>query len=393
MIEKCTKIAVSAKNVSKSYRMENTNGSSLLQLFRKKTEKDKVIFKALSDISFDVEKGKMLGIVGPNGAGKSTLLKTIAGVVHPSSGSIVIDGKVASLLELGAGFHQELTGRENVYLNAAILGMDNVEVDTLIDDIVKMAGIGDFIDAPVEVYSTGMRARLGFAVAVKMKPDILLVDETIAVGDLKFYQRSLKQFERMVANGATVILVSHDLSLIEQRCDSVLWIEKGKVVAIGSPPEVIQKYIEHYSGASDVVAGETKESEVGSLVVRSIAGDGCAYTGAPCAFQALLKSTEPVSSVSCSFSTHHGRLPLLKEFSFDVDRPCPALSVTIRSLPLPPGQYAVNMDFHMGSEKITISTKLLVYPNSEEVEGQDSGGHLLEAEILFSENVESLGVF
>lgn len=363
--------AIKLKNVSKSYRIETPSLGFIRSLSLNRHERSSRMFEALFDVSFDVKKGEMLGVIGPNGAGKSTLLKTIAGIVHPTSGDLVVKGRVASLLELGAGFHQELTGRENIYLNAAMLGISETEAKEDIDSIIQMADIGEFIDAAVEVYSTGMRARLGFAVAVQMRPDILLVDETIAVGDIVFYQRSLKQFETMISNGATVILVSHDLSLIEQRCNSALWIEGGRVVSSGDPQTVVQRYIDHYSGADPLGdSGSEKNQGAGKLMIQSELGEGSASCGGSCTFRVLEESIPKTEfkKVTFAFTTHHGSLPFVATFETELDRFQDAFSFRVQLLPLPPGQYAANVTFTCESDDHVVSSRILVYPHDREVE-------------------------
>jgi ABC-type polysaccharide/polyol phosphate transport system ATPase subunit len=371
MINEFDGYAIRLKNVSKNYEIENLSRGFLQSLSHRMYGKRSRIFQALSDISFDIKKGEMLGVIGPNGAGKSTLLKIIAGIVHPTSGNLIVEGRVASLLELGAGFHQELTGRENIYLNAAMLGISESEAKGSIDSIIQMADIGEFIDVPVEVYSTGMRARLGFAVAVQMRPDILLVDETIAVGDIAFYQRSLKQFEVMISNGATVVLVSHDLSLIEQRCNSALWIEGGRVVSSGAPQVVVQRYIDHYSGANPLgVSGSEENHGAGKLMVQSELGKGSAYCGGSCTFRVPGESIPKTvfKKVTFAFTTHHGSLPFVATFETELDRFQDAFSIRVRLLPLPPGQYSANVTFTGENGDCVVSNRILVYPHDRETE-------------------------
>jgi len=197
---------------------------------------------AVRDVSFTVKKGEAFGFIGSNGSGKSTLLKLIAGILRPDTGRVTVDGRVAALIELGAGFHPEISGRENVYINGAVLGLSRKEVDARFERIVEFSGLADFIDEPVKTYSSGMYVRLGFAVAIHTDPDVLLVDEVLAVGDESFAHRCLRKIEELLADGRTLLLVSHSLSLMESHCDRVLWLEKGEPMMIGEPRQVVDAY-------------------------------------------------------------------------------------------------------------------------------------------------------
>ena len=199
-------------------------------------------FYALRDVSFSVRRGETVGIVGRNGSGKSTVLKLIAGVTAPSSGQVLVRGRVSPLIELGAGFHPDLTGRENIYLNASILGLSNRQIRERFEEIVAFAELGEFIDMPVKRYSSGMYVRLGFAVAVHSDPDILLVDEVLAVGDLAFQEKCLRRMREFQERGVTIVLVSHALELVNLFCQRALWLEGGRLLAEGQPGEVTQLY-------------------------------------------------------------------------------------------------------------------------------------------------------
>jgi len=199
-------------------------------------------FFALKDINLEVPRGASLGVIGRNGAGKSTLLKLLAGITAPSRGRIVIQGTVAALIEVGSGFHPELTGRENVFLSGAILGMRRKEIAAKFDRIVQFAGVETFIDTPVKWYSSGMYVRLGFAVAAHMDPDILLVDEVLAVGDAEFQLKCLQRIRELKQSGTTSLFISHDLTAVERLCDSAVLLEAGAIAASGSPTEVVANY-------------------------------------------------------------------------------------------------------------------------------------------------------
>jgi len=197
---------------------------------------------ALKNVSFSVKKGETLGIIGRNGSGKSTTLKLIAGVMSPTEGKITVRGRVSPLIELGAGFHPELTGRENVYLNGSILGMKRAEIDKKFKSIVNFSELQEFIDSPVKRYSSGMYMRLGFSIAVHVDPEILLVDEVFAVGDIAFQEKCLKKMQELKNKGVTIVFVSHSMEAIRQHCDRAFLLEDGKIIKIGNTEQVIYEY-------------------------------------------------------------------------------------------------------------------------------------------------------
>jgi ABC-type polysaccharide/polyol phosphate transport system ATPase subunit len=199
-------------------------------------------FTALNDVTLTVPKGRTLGVIGRNGSGKSTLLKLVAGISKPSSGTVKVDGRVSALIELGAGFHPEISGRENVFINGIMLGLTKREVARRFDDIVEFAELKDFIDAPVKTYSSGMYMRLGFAVSIHVDPDVLLVDEVLAVGDEGFTHKCLDQFGEFRRRGKTILLVTHSLGLVERFCDEALWLDGGRVKGSGDPKRIVDAY-------------------------------------------------------------------------------------------------------------------------------------------------------
>jgi lipopolysaccharide transport system ATP-binding protein len=200
-------------------------------------------FHALDDVSFEVKKGETVGIIGRNGSGKSTLLQIICGTLTPTQGAVAVDGRVAALLELGAGFNPEFSGRENIYMNGALLGLTKREIDARYDDIVAFADVGMFIEQPVKTYSSGMFVRVAFAIAASMDPSILIVDEALAVGDLAFQAKCMVRLRELMQGGTTVLFVSHDMSSVRNICSKVLWLKKGQVVAFGEPRDVVGAYI------------------------------------------------------------------------------------------------------------------------------------------------------
>lgn len=237
-----TNIAVSVDHVSKKFRLYHERNQTLKSaVMRGRTSRHEE-FWALKDVTFDVEAGQTYGIIGSNGSGKSTLLKCLAKIYWPTSGTITYHGKMASLLEVGSGFHFELSGRENIYLNGSILGMSKKEITEKFDSIVEFSGVEQFIDQPVKNYSSGMYVRLGFSVAIHVDPDILVVDEVLSVGDEEFQRKSFDKFLDLKRSGKTIILVSHGLDVVADICDRVSWIEKGVLQMSGPAPEVVAAY-------------------------------------------------------------------------------------------------------------------------------------------------------
>ena len=237
---------IEVKNVKMKFKMSDEPINSLKEVFTKAvTGKLKFNeFLAVNDVSFSVEKGETLGLIGTNGAGKSTTLKLISGILKPTEGSIVVRGNIVPMLELGAGFDLELTGKENIYLNGAILGYTKEYLESKYDEIVDFAEIREFIDMPIRNYSSGMMARLAFSIASVVQPEILIVDEILAVGDIKFQEKSYKRMQELMSGGATVLFVSHSIDKIQELCNRVVWLEKGKVKQIGPAKEVCEAYKE-----------------------------------------------------------------------------------------------------------------------------------------------------
>jgi len=234
---------VRVQHVSKVYALYDRPGDRLLDLFplgRKPRRQD---FWALRDVSFTVSRGEMLGIVGPNGSGKSTLLQVISGILPPTAGRVLVEGRVAALLELGAGFNPEFTGRENVYLSAEILGLSRCEIEAAFPQIEAFAEIGEFIDRPMKEYSSGMYVRLAFSTAIHVNPDVLIVDEALAVGDAIFSSRCVRKFEELKERKITILFVSHDLGLVKRLADRAILMLNGRIFAAGPPGEVVNRYV------------------------------------------------------------------------------------------------------------------------------------------------------
>jgi homopolymeric O-antigen transport system ATP-binding protein len=267
--------AVIVENGSKNYRIYAKPADRLKELILRgrKFHQD---FWALKNVSFRIPRGSTFGVVGENGSGKSTLLQMIAGTLQPTEGKITLNGRVAALLELGAGFNPEFTGHENVFLNAAIMGLSEEETLRRLPEIERFAEIGSFIDQPVKTYSSGMYVRLAFAVAIHVDPEILLVDESLSVGDVYFQQRCMRKIRQMKQEGKTILFVSHDMTAVKNLCDAAVWLEHGELKGTGEPDEVVGKYLAAMTMRRDPYATEAARnspSTVASsegLVVRTL---------------------------------------------------------------------------------------------------------------------------
>lgn len=245
--------AILFNDVSKRYLIGPKYYPSLREwiasFFSKEFFKGKDSFYALRKLNISIDKGESVGLVGPNGAGKTTILKLISKVTAPTSGEIVVDGRVAGLLELGAGFHPELTGRENILFQGTVLGMSRQEIEDKTDDIISFAGLGEFINSPIKQFSSGMHARLGFSIAIHLQPDILLIDEVLAVGDQGFREKSYRKIESFCKDSEkTIVIASHSLPMITRLCERVFWIDKGAIVQDGKPKSVLERYTKNLKG-------------------------------------------------------------------------------------------------------------------------------------------------
>lgn len=237
-------IAVSVEHVSKRFRLYHERNQSLKAAIMRGRVSVHQDFWALKDVSFEVPEGSTFGLIGSNGSGKSTLLKCLAKIYYPEKGSISNRGRLAALLEVGSGFHPELSGRENVYLNGSILGMSKKEVTRKFDEIVDFSGVEEFIDQPVKNYSSGMYVRLGFAVAINVDPDVLVVDEVLAVGDAEFQEKCRQKFADFSSAGKTVVLVSHAMDSVRQMCDHAAWLKHGELIKVGPADQTIRAYLD-----------------------------------------------------------------------------------------------------------------------------------------------------
>ncbi len=294
--------AVIVDHVSKRYRLYHERNQSMKAALLRGRRARYDDFLALDDVSFEIKEGTAFGLIGENGSGKSTMLKVMARILRPDGGSITTRGKVSALLELGAGFHPELSGRENVYLNGAILGLSRREIDARFDEIVDFSGIEQFIDAPVKNYSSGMYVRLGFAVAINVDPAVLLIDEVLAVGDQEFQNKCTEKISQFRREGRTIVVVSHALSSVRELCDDVALIEHGRLVQVGPAVDTIDHYLTEILSIDPATLGITRRAtgEIKLQGVEVISVDGATpdvvELGASVTFRFHYDVEEPVDS-------------------------------------------------------------------------------------------------
>ena len=301
--------AIVVDDVWKQFRLYDERNQSLKAAMMRGRRARYRQFDALKGVSFEVAQGSTFGLIGHNGSGKSTLLKLVAGIHRPTSGSITHNGRISAMLELGAGFHPELSGRENVYLNGAILGMTRRQISAAMDEIIEFSGLAEFIDSPVKVYSSGMYVRLGFAIAVNLDPEILIIDEVIAVGDEDFQRRCFDHLAKLKRRGITIVLVSHSLGLVQTLCDEVAWLDHGRLRAVGPAPEVVQEYLSEVgaverqrdAAAKGVTAGEGDRlgsHEIDITNIEFVTDDGPAQkravAGEPLKIRVHYEAHEPI---------------------------------------------------------------------------------------------------
>ena len=346
--------AVVIDGVGKSFRRSKGKATSLKSLLLRRGQGGADDFWALKEVSHTIQPGSTVGLIGPNGSGKTTLLKIIAGILRPSEGSVTTRGRIAALLELGAGFHQELTGRDNVYLNASILGLTRKETDKVFDDIVAFSEIEDFIDTPVKFYSSGMFVRLGFAVAVHVDPEILLVDEVLAVGDEGFQRKCMDKITAFQHDGRTIVFVTHVVDQVRKICSEALMLQQGQVVISGTAEEAVKEYRKLLL-AKDVAlatATPTHELEIASLEVVPAPGRTTATVepGDDLTIQVDLKTNAAVTDPVVAVTLHdqHGTL-MYTESTSSLERPLGAIDgrrrllFTLRHLPYTSGKYYVTV--------------------------------------------------
>jgi lipopolysaccharide transport system ATP-binding protein len=315
-----TDIAIEVNDLSKKFRLATERRDSLKERFVRGSGRYEE-FWALRDVSFAIPRGSTFGLIGHNGSGKSTLLKTLAGIYRPTSGSVVADGRLSALLELGAGFHAELTGRENIYLNGAILGLTRKQIDDAMDDIIAFAGLEEFIDSPVKIYSSGMYVRLGFSIAVTVDPEILIVDEIIAVGDEEFQRKCFDHLYELRRKGTTIVIVTHSLGIVADLCDQAAWLDHGRLKMVGPARDVIDGYLAAVNlkeaeahGDTTSEAGPELSARLGSGEVRVTdvefldhkgVNSGFLSTGESCTIRMRYVATADLPSVTFGLSFAH----------------------------------------------------------------------------------------
>ena len=341
---------IQVDEVWKTFRIFQDRNTTLKQALLHRRKEEFQEFWALRNVSFEIPSGTTFGFVGANGAGKSTMLKVLARILVPDKGSVSINGRVSALLELGAGFHPELTGRENVFLNGSILGLSAAAIRTKFDDIVDFAGLHSFIDQPIKTYSSGMFARLGFSVAVAVEPDILLVDEVLAVGDEQFQRRCTEKMDELRSGGRTVVLVSHGLAQVQQICDNAIWLDKGEVQLAGKTEDVVAAYLGSVTTAyrlDDRGRQRTGSGEV-QLDVELITpnGDGQIATDEPLTFRFHWTASQRVTNIAFGFTLRAadgyavgGSATVFQDVLPDLDRGSGWIDYRIPSLSLLHGSY------------------------------------------------------
>jgi homopolymeric O-antigen transport system ATP-binding protein len=360
-------VAIRAEGLGKRYWVQKgspptTAAEALTRRIKRQIRRSE--FWALRDMSFELRPGDALGLVGRNGAGKSTLLKIIARITPPSEGRVVVDGRVATLLEVGTGFHPELTGRENVFLNGTILGMRRREIEAKLDQIVDFSGVASFLDEPVKHYSSGMRVRLAFSVAAHLESDIVLVDEVLAVGDADFQRKCMGKMHDVAEAGRTVVFVSHNLHAVQRLCNRALLIESGALELEGAPSEVIARYLERWgpaqTGGTAVIADDMPRNGNGRARLRRVtltdlAGNevSAIHLGQPFRVRFLVETFEPVpdATIELGINSADGDRVATAQ-NIDFERPPAALGTGVHELDaelrmtLLPGDYSITLAVH-----------------------------------------------
>ena len=348
---------VEVDHVTKTFRRHHDRATSLKQFIAGGRRRSYDEFTALDDVSFNVRRGEVFGVVGHNGSGKSTMLKCMAGILHPNKGEVRVHERMSALLELGAGFHPELSGRENVYLNAALLGMTRREIAARYDEIVDFSGLEDeFLDTPVKTYSSGMYVRLAFSIAINVEPELLIIDEILAVGDIDFQRKCTERFLEFRNAGRTTVLVTHDMNSVRTMCDRAVWLDHGRLRGAGEPGEIVDHYTESMTGSTDRVAklGAYREG-TGEIqftgVHTTVDGEPrrTLRTGDDLTVEIELASNSPIAdpAVSVTIMTASG-LMITDPSTRDADLSLGTVDGTRRlrvcfpDLPLLPGEYQVH---------------------------------------------------
>ncbi len=392
--------AIHVQQVSKSFRRYDRNRPFTLQEaalrgFRGLAPQD--AFWALRDVSLQVTGGEMLGVIGRNGAGKTTLLRLVGGIGLPDRGNIRVDGRLGALIDLGAGYHPELTGRENIYLNAVISGLTRRETRGVLDEIVAFAELEDFIDSPLRTYSSGMQLRLAFAVAVNVRPQVLLVDEVLAVGDLGFQRKCLERIQSLREDGVAILYVTHDLEQAQRSCDRLIWLNKGRVAASGQPAGVVESYrsaIHHSTQQNTPTAAAVDDAGILELNVNrfgsqevalsnvrllSLAGQPVTTLPPELGLRVCMDwvaAQPPRGEVIFSVAVHSADGALLSEvFSppTTLREPSGQVQATLERLDLAPGSYAVVVGAYPADWAYAYDYHWLVYPLAVETAPEGKG--------------------
>ncbi|RLC86388.1 MAG: ABC transporter ATP-binding protein [Chloroflexi bacterium] len=376
-------LAIRFENVSKKFNLHHERKRSFqelaLGLFRRDNG-SREEFWALRDVDFNVEQGETVGLIGPNGAGKSTALKLVSRIIEPTSGRIKVNGRVGALLELGAGFHPDLTGRENIYLNGSILGLGRAEIERKLDDIIAFAELERFIDVPVKHYSSGMYVRLGFSVAVHTDPEVLLVDEVLAVGDAAFQRKCLERIDRMRSEGVTVLFVSHNAETVRTICSRAVWLDDGQLLADGSAESVVARYLTHSWDSEEGKLKPRDENdrrwgggEVRIMSVRLLGGDGREKqqfkAGEPLTVEMRYRAEKRVERPVFGLAIHrsdgtHITGPNTQFAGYEIPqiKGEGVVQYTVHSLPLLEGSYSVSVAAHNWEDTKTFDYHDRLYP-------------------------------
>lgn len=352
--------AIEVQNISKMFKLYHENVKSLKEkvlFFRRRGFEE---FWALEDVSFEVEKGETLGIIGANGSGKSTLLKCITKILYPTSGRITTNGTIAALLELGAGFQPDLTGRENIYLNASILGFSRKEVEKKFDEIVAFAELERFIDNHVRNYSSGMHIRLGFAVAINVDPDILLIDEVLAVGDEAFQRKCLERIDEIQEAGKTIVFVTHNVELTKEICNKVVMLEQGRIVKMGNPRTVVNYYHQAMETEEEGSERGNRRVEISGVALLNENEEPTTHfdTGQSMKIRVAYRANESTDDPVFGFSiddyrgfTAYGTNTKLKGLDLGTIDGEGFIEFDLKSLPMLEGRYLVSVAVHSRDEQ------------------------------------------
>lgn len=355
--------AIEVRNVSKSFRLYTRKTESAIERFLMLKRSRYERLWALKDINLTVEEGRVVGVIGPNGSGKSTLLKILTRIYRPDTGTFEVKGNVAALLELGAGFHPELTGRENIYLNGSILGLSRREINDRFDQIVEFSGLEKFLDTPIKNYSSGMAVRLGFSVAMSVDPDVLLIDEVLGVGDLNFSKKSFMKIKSFAESGRTILFVSHDLSVVGSFADEVIWLDEGRIRGQGLPEDIVNAYMQdlqvrreeiHSKGRALQAEMQRERSGTGEMTidgVRLFSSDGVERylftAGEDMRVSVDYKAHQEIPSHSLYLALHSfdGRMvigPILRPYEAPIAGKG-TIEAVFRGLPLLKGEYFLSV--------------------------------------------------